>query len=199
MKYEKKVALHALKTLHAAHPNFAKTLLKNMHSYVHPQNNQGSEDCFRRVVEILPLSSRVMNIELLELYLTILSRITSEVLLNAQKKTNSIKKRRRNTILKIVLTSLLDCADNYSILREWVFNTVFSWCKKALENKFDLLTVLNDFIVVFLCRFSLTLDEKFYRNALDLLHSHQGSDDKKQLRLLYCIHANFPTFFENSR
>ena len=199
MKYEKKVALHALQTLHAAHPNFAKTLLKNMHSYVHPLHNQATEDPFRRVVELLPLSSRTMNMELLELYLTILSRVITEVLAMTQKKVSSWKKRRRNIILKIVLTSLLDCADNYSLLREWVFNTVLSWCKKALENKFDILPTLSDFLVLFLCRFPLTLDEKPYRMALDLLHSHQVPEDKKQLRLLYCIHAHFPSFFENSR
>lgn len=116
MKYEKKVASHALKTLHKSHSNFSKTLLKNMHSYLH--NNENTEEYFRRVVEILPLSSETMNMELLELYLTILSKVLAEIVHNTQKKTNSVKKRKRFTILKIVLTSLMECAGNYIILRE---------------------------------------------------------------------------------
>lgn len=116
MKYEKRVASQALKTLHRSHINFSKTLLKNMHSYLH--NNSSSEDYFKRVVEILPLSSDTMNMELLELYLTILSKVLAEIVQSTQKKTNSVKKRKRITILKIVLTSLLECAGNYIILRE---------------------------------------------------------------------------------
>ena len=115
-KFEKKVALAALKSLHASHANFSKTLLKNMHSYLH--NTANSDDNFKRIVEILPLPTSRMSMELLELYMTILSRLLTEVVTHTQKKTNSIKRRRRFAILGIVLMSLMESASNYPILRE---------------------------------------------------------------------------------
>jgi hypothetical protein len=115
MKYEKQVAAATLKSLHQVHVNFSKTLLKNMHSYIH---NQKSEDCFKRVVQLLPLASQSLNMELLELYLTILSKLLNDLILLSSKKHHSLRKRRRFAILKIVLTAMLECSTNFTILRE---------------------------------------------------------------------------------
>lgn len=148
-----------LKTLHQAHHNFAKTLLKNMHSYLHfgsggsnfasglagnpavggslgnlstgvpfitvglglggsSSSNQSSDEQFKRIVELLPLNSRSMNMELLEIYIAILQKLLNEVLIHLQKKSQSIRKRRRVPIVKIILASLMDCANSFPILRE---------------------------------------------------------------------------------
>lgn len=115
MKYEKKVALKSLKTLHLTHKNFSRTLLKNMHSYLH---NNHSNDYFKRVVQLLPLNSEVLDMELLELYLTILIRIFNELVASCLKKGMNLKKAKRDKITKIVLASILETARNYSILRE---------------------------------------------------------------------------------
>lgn len=196
MKYEKKVALGALRKMHADHLNFSKTLLKNMNSYLHTSSL--TDDCFKKLVEVLPLSTDRMTMEILEIYLAILNKIANEVLLHAQKKSTSIKKRKRVPIMKIVLTSFLDCAVNYPILRDYVFSTVFSFCKKTMESKLELAAVLNNFLAVYLCKFAGSLDERCFKMSLDLFYTH-SQDEKKLLRLLYVIHANFPTFFDGSR
>lgn len=150
-----------LKTLHQVHHNFSKTLLKNMHSYLHfgsggstfasgmsgvtpsggalanntnagsfgqsalalsgsSSTNQSSDEQFKRILELLPLNSSCMNMELLEIYIAILQKLLNEVLLYLQKKSQSIRKRRRIPIVKIILCSLMDCASSFPILREYV-------------------------------------------------------------------------------
>jgi ATP-dependent Lon protease len=196
MKYEKKVALFALRKMHSEHLNFSKTLLKNMNSYLH--TSALTDEWFKKLVEILPLSTEHMTMEILEIYLAILNKIANEVLLHAQKKSTSIKKRRRVPIMKIVLTSFLECAINYPILRDYVFSTVFSFCKKTIESKMELSSILNNFLGIYLCKFAGSLDERCFKMSLDLFYTH-SQDEKKLLRLLYIIHANFPTFFDGSR
>lgn len=68
-----------------------------------------------------------------------------------------------------------------------------------MESKLDIVPILSEFLIIFLCKFPTTLDEKCYKISLDLLHTSQTHEDKKIVRLVYCIHANFPTFFETSR
>jgi hypothetical protein len=46
MSYERRVTKRALKSLHTINKNFAKTMLKNMHSYLHSPNH------FKRVVSL---------------------------------------------------------------------------------------------------------------------------------------------------
>jgi hypothetical protein len=196
MKFEKKVALKALRSMHADHVNFSKTLLKNMNSYLHSTTK--AEDHFKKVVEILPLQTERMTMESLEIYLAILNKIANDVILHSHKKGNSVKKRRRVTIIKIVLTCLLECASNFPILREYIFNTVVNYCKKAIETKLEVATVMTDFIGIYLCKFATSLEEKCFKTSLELFYTFT-QEEKKLLRILYTIHANFPSFFENTR
>jgi hypothetical protein len=76
---------------------------------------------------------------------------------------------------------------------------VFLSCKKAFEAKFDLAPLLNDFLIIFLCKFSSSIDEKCFKQSVELVYSVQGAEDKNQTRLLYCIHATFPNFFDTYR
>lgn len=196
MKYEKKVALNALRKMHSDHLNFSKTLLKNMNSYLHTSSL--TDESFKKLVEILPLSTESMTMEILEIYLAILNKIANEVLFHAQKKSQSLKKRKRVPIMKIVLTSFLECAVNYPILRDYIFSTVYSFCKKTMESKLELATILNNFMSIYLCKFANSLEERCFKMSLDLFYT-QSQDERKLLRLLYVIHANFPTFFDGSR
>lgn len=78
IKVERNVAKNSLKQLHNTHKNFSRTLLKNMHSYLH---NQQNDDYFKRVVHLLPLNSAVLDMELLELYLAILIKIFNDMII----------------------------------------------------------------------------------------------------------------------
>lgn len=115
MKYEKTVALRTLKSLHFTHKNFSRTLLKNMHSYLH---NSENDDFFKRVVQLLPLKSEVFDMELLELYITILIKVLNELLTGIHRKNSELKKRKCIAITKIVLISVLESTRNFSIIRE---------------------------------------------------------------------------------
>lgn len=196
MKFEKRVALKALRSMHEDHCNFSKTLLKNMNSYLHTASK--SDDYFKKVVEILPLRSHRMNMESLEIYLAIISKIANDVLLYSQKKNASVKKRRRSTIIKVVLTALLECASNFPILRDYIFNVVIGYCKKAVETKLEIASLMTDFLAIYLCKFATSLEEKCFKTSLELFYTY-SQDDKKLLRILYTIHANFPGFFESTR
>lgn len=196
MKFEKKVALKALRCMHEDHSNFSKTLLKNMNSYLHTASK--SDEYFKKVVEILPLRSHRMNMESLEIYLAIVGKIANDVLLYSHKKNSSVKKRRRPTIIKIVLTALLECAANFPILRDYIFNTVIGYCKKAVETKLEIAPLMTDFLAIYLCKFATSLEERCFKTSLELFYTYT-QDDKKLLRILYTIHANFPGFFESTR
>lgn len=75
---ERNVAKNSLKMLHNTHKNFSRTLLKNMHSYLH---NQQNDDYFKRVVQLLPLNSNALDMDLLELYLAILIKIFNDMVI----------------------------------------------------------------------------------------------------------------------
>lgn len=115
MKYEKLVALSTLKKLHFTHKNYTRTLLKNMHSYLH---NTENDEYYKKVVQLLPLRSEVFDMELLELYITIIIKIFNELINGIQKKTSPFKQKRSLQITKIILISLLEATRNFSILRE---------------------------------------------------------------------------------
>lgn len=68
-----------------------------------------------------------------------------------------------------------------------------------MDAKLDLFAPLNDFLVAFLCKFPHNIDERCFKMSLELLNANQTTDEKKSTKLLYCIHANFPNFFESSR
>lgn len=49
-----------------------------MHSYLH---NQQNDDYFKRVVQLLPLNSNALDMDLLELYLAILIKIFNDMVI----------------------------------------------------------------------------------------------------------------------
>jgi hypothetical protein len=108
--------------------------------------------------------------ELLELYLAILMKIFSDLVTACLKTTNSKKKQHREKIVKIVLVSQLEVARNYSIMREFIFNTVYGFCKKTYENNIDVFKPVAGFLVNFICEFATSLEDRHFKLTLDICY-----------------------------
>lgn len=100
-----------------------------------------------------------------------------------------------------MLASKLEAARNYSILREFIFNTVYGFCKKTYENSIDVFKPVAGFLVNYICEFATSLEDRHFKLTLDLCYQAGAKviDEEKISRLLYCIHAHFPKFFDSSR
>ena len=70
--------------------------------------------------------------------------------------------------------------------------------KKSIEAKLDVLGVFSDFMIVYLCKFAASLEEKAFKQSLELLHTIPTAENKLT-RLLYCVQMHFPAFFESMR
>lgn len=83
-----------------------------------------------------------------------------------------------------------------------MFNTIFNFCKKTKDIEFEIFRVVAGFLVSYLCEFAGNLEDRHFKLTLDLCAQNASAKvvpEDKLSRLLYCIHAYFPKFFESSR
>ena len=83
--------------------------------------------------------------ELLELYLTILVKIFNEVMILSQLRNPPAQRKLSVKIAQCGLMAFDECSNNYTILREFIFNSIFNFCKKSFENSLEIKNILFEF------------------------------------------------------
>lgn len=79
----------------------------------------------------------------------------------------------------------------------FIFSIVYSACKKCFEAKSDLISVFETFLVSYLCKLGSSLEEKAFKQSLELLHSATIPDDKQKVKLLYNAVVHYPNFMDH--